>query len=120
MTRRERGPHALVLAGLVGGGIAIAMSDHNATTAIGLALLGAPLGAWFVLYDRVMCKNERVSWSLIGAGAGLGASVLPVVAALEFAFGDSVWVVALVVVVVWAVLTSINSADRRPRPTAGG
>lgn len=120
MTWRQRAPDAVVLAGLLGGGMAIAMSAHDATAAFGLALLGAALGAWFVVYDRVMCKNEQTPWSWIGAGAGLGASALPVLAALEFALGDPVWWIALVLVVTSAVANSIHSADKRPHRTAGG
>ncbi len=118
MPRRQHGSHVVILAGLLGGGIAIATVALDASAIIGLALLGAPLGAWFVLYDQVMCKNERVSWSLTGAGAGLGASVLPVLAALEHVLGDPVWMFAVALVVVWAVMNSINSAGRRPHRTA--
>ena len=120
MSWGQRGSHGLVLAGVLGGGIAIAMAAHEASAVIGLALLGAPIGAWFVVYDQVVCKNEPASWSLIGAGAGLGASALPVVAALQFVFGDAVWVTAVLLVVGWAVVSSINSADRRPHRTTSG
>jgi hypothetical protein len=95
-------------------------SAYDATTAIGLALLGVPLGGWFVVYDQVVCKNEPASWALIGAGAGLGASVLPVLAALTFVLGHPVWVTTLVAAAVWAVWNSISSADRRPHRAVDG
>lgn len=58
MTTRQGSLHVVILAGLLGGGIAIATVAHDATAIIGLALLGAPLGAWFVLYDQVMLQER--------------------------------------------------------------
>lgn len=72
---------------------------------VGWLLAGALIGSWAYVYVRVMCAGNAVDWVQFFSAAVWGALALPVLAVTGRVV-DTLWLLAGLGIVVWAVLVS--------------
>jgi hypothetical protein len=72
---------------------------------VGWLLAGALIGSWAYVYVRIMCAGNAGDWFQLVRAAVWGALGMPVLAVTARVL-DAVWLLAGVVIVVWAVLVT--------------